>query len=92
MNTPAQKLTTDVRVLASDVEELIKATAAQSGEKLTAARARMQTAVTNATDAVVIRGKDAAEAANRYVYDNPWTAAGVFAAIGFVAGFLIGRR
>ena len=92
MNTPAEKLTTHVKVLASDVEELIKATAAQSGEKLAAARFRVQTAVANAGDAFVIRGKDAADAADRCVRDNPWTATGVAAAIGVLLGVLIGRR
>jgi ElaB/YqjD/DUF883 family membrane-anchored ribosome-binding protein len=92
MNAPTEKLATDVKVLTGDIEELIKATAAQSGEKLAAARRRVQTAIADAGDAAVIRGKEAAEATDRYIHDNPWTAVGVSAAIGILLGLLIGRR
>jgi ElaB/YqjD/DUF883 family membrane-anchored ribosome-binding protein len=40
----------------------------------------------------MIRGKEAIEVTDRYVYDNPWTAVGVSAAIGILLGLPIGRR
>ena len=92
MNAPAEKLVTDVKVLASDLEELIKATAAQTGEKLNAARARVQAAVANAQETVVVRGKDAARATDQYVRQNPWEALGITAGLAAIIGFLIGRR
>jgi ElaB/YqjD/DUF883 family membrane-anchored ribosome-binding protein len=38
------------------------------------------------------RTKDAAKAADTYVRENPWTALGVAAGIGIVAGLLMRRR
>ena len=92
MNAPAEKLAADVRILAADVEELVKATAAQSGEKLAAARSRVQAALADARDTVVVQGRVAAEATDRYVRDNAWGAVGVSAGIGVIIGILIGRR
>jgi len=92
MNAPAEKLVGDVKVLVADVEELVRATAAQSGEKLAAARARVQAALATARETVVVRTKEAAQATDEYVHENPWTSVGVSAGLGFVIGFLIGRR
>ena len=92
MNAPAEKLVADVRILATDVEELVRATAAESGEKLTAARSRVQTALARAKDTVVVQGREAAATTDRYVRENSWTAVGVSGAIGFIVGLLVGRR
>jgi ElaB/YqjD/DUF883 family membrane-anchored ribosome-binding protein len=92
MNAPVEKLAADVRILVADVEELVKGTAAQSGEKLAAARSRVQAALVNAKDTVVVQGKTAVEATDRYVKENTWTAVGVSAGIGLLVGLLIGRR
>jgi ElaB/YqjD/DUF883 family membrane-anchored ribosome-binding protein len=79
-------------VLVSDIEELLKATAAQSGEKVTAARARLEASLAEARETVVLRGREAARATDRYVHDNPWTAIGASAGVGLLIGLLIGRR
>lgn len=92
MNAPAEKLVGDVKVLVADVEELVRATAAQSGERIAAARARVQAALATAKDTVVVRTKATAEATDEYVHQNPWTSVGVSAGLGFLIGFLIGRR
>ncbi len=96
MNAPAERIVSDVKVLVSDIEELVKATAAQSGEKITAARARLQTALMEARDTVSLRTKQAAEVTDRYVHENPWKAvgisAGVSAGIGLLIGLVIGRQ
>ena len=92
MNAPAEKLITDAKVLASDLEELVKATAAQTGERLTAARARVQATLVNAQETVVVRGKEAARATDQYVRQNPWEALGITAGVAVIVGFLIGRR
>jgi ElaB/YqjD/DUF883 family membrane-anchored ribosome-binding protein len=92
MNAPAEKLAADVRVLKTDVQELVRATAAESSEQLAAARHRIQSALTNAGDTIVMQGRHAAEATDRYVRDHTWTALGASAAIGFVVGLLVGRR
>lgn len=92
MNAPAEKFVGDVRILATDVEELVKATAAQSGEKLAQARTRVQSALVNARDTVVLRGSEAAHAADQYVHQNAWKAVGISAGIALLVGLLIGRR
>lgn len=92
MNATTEKLVGDVKVLANDVEELLKATAAQSGEKIAEARTRAQAAIARARTVAVEQGKQAAQTTDRYVRENPWAAIGVSAAIGLLVGLLIGRR
>ena len=95
----AQKLVSDYKVLVSDAEELIQATASQSTEKIAEARTRMQQALldlkprlANAEAVLKDKARAAASAADDYVHDNPWVAMGAAAGIGIVIGLLIGRR
>ena len=92
MNAPAEKLVGDVKVLVSDVEELLKATATQTGERIAGVRARAQAAITQSGNAAVEQGRQTARAANEYVHENPWSAVGVSAGIGLLIGLLISRR
>jgi ElaB/YqjD/DUF883 family membrane-anchored ribosome-binding protein len=92
MSAPTEKLIGDVKVLANDVEELLKATAAQSGEKIAEARVRAQAAIARARTVAIEQGKQAAQTTDEYVRENPWAAIGVSAAIGLLVGLLIGRR
>jgi len=92
MNAPAERLVADVKVLKTDVQELVRATAAETGEQLAAARNRVQSALVGASDTVLMQGRQAAEMTDRYVRENSWTAVGVSAAIGFFIGLLVGRR
>jgi ElaB/YqjD/DUF883 family membrane-anchored ribosome-binding protein len=93
------KLVSDVRVLVSDTEELLRATASQTGEKIAEARVRMQQAVSNlkpdiarAEAAIRRNAAWAASNADAYARENPWTVAGISAGLGLVIGLLIGRR
>ena len=43
-------------------------------------------------ESVIARGHEAAQSANVYVRDNPWTAVGLGAAAGVIVGMLISRR
>lgn len=92
MNAPVERVVGDVKILAADIEELVKATATQSGEKIAEARARVQQALAIAKDTVVVRGSEAARATDRYVHENAWKAVGISAGIAFLVGLLIGRR
>jgi ElaB/YqjD/DUF883 family membrane-anchored ribosome-binding protein len=91
----SQKLVTDFRVLLADAEELARATAAQTGEKITDLRSRIQQEAAaikpklERAEAVV---KDAAGKTDAYVRANAWATAGVAAGIGFVLGVLLSRR
>jgi ElaB/YqjD/DUF883 family membrane-anchored ribosome-binding protein len=93
------KLIEDLKVVAQDVEELLRATASQTGEKLSEARARAEESLrsarirlSEASDEVAERTRAAATAADEYVRDNPWHAVGIAAGIGFAVGLLIARR
>lgn len=94
-----EQLITDFKVVAADVEALIKATANQGGESLTnlrnKAEASLATAKSKMADAqetIVEKSKVAAKATDEYVHENPWKSIGLSAAVGLVIGLLIGRR
>lgn len=93
------KLMQDLKIVISDAEELLRATASQAGEKATAAREKVQDSLHRAKvklaeveDIMIDKGKQAARATDEYVHDNPWHAVGIAAGIGLVIGLLIGRR
>jgi ElaB/YqjD/DUF883 family membrane-anchored ribosome-binding protein len=96
MRTQAsEKLVTDFRTLVSDAEELARATAAQTGEKITDLRSRIQ------QEAAAIRPqlaraeaavKDAAGKTDTYVRENAWTTVAIAAGVGLIAGLLLRRH
>jgi ElaB/YqjD/DUF883 family membrane-anchored ribosome-binding protein len=93
------KLAQDFKVVVADVEELLRATASQAGEKVSAVREKVQDSVhrakvklAEAEDIVVDKGKQAARVTDEYVHDHPWRAVAVAAGIGLIIGLLIGRR
>ena len=93
------KLMEDLRTVFADVEELLKATASQTGDRITAARAKAEESLKVAKArlaevqaAVAAQTKAAAKAADDYVRANPWQAVGISAAVGFMFGMLITRR
>jgi len=86
------------RVLAQ-MEEYLRATASQTGEKLGVMRESLQEGinklknrVADTTEIVVDKTKVAARATDDYVNDNPWRAMGIAAAVGMIVGILISRR
>ena len=94
-----EKLVADLKIVVADAEELLRATAAQAGEKVSAARERIQASLaaakvklTEAERALLEKSKLAAKATDEYVRENPWQAVGVAAAAGLVLGILISRR
>lgn len=98
-NVSSQKLIEDLSAVVSDAEELLKATASQTGERITAARARAEDTLrsakvrlADAQEAMLDKAKEAAREADEYVHENPWKAAGIAAAVGVLIGALISRR
>lgn len=94
-----EKLMQDLKLVAQDVEELLKATANQTGEKISAARARAEESLRGAqkhlfeaSDEAAARARAAAAAADDYVRDNPWQAVAIAAGVAFIIGLLVGRR
>jgi ElaB/YqjD/DUF883 family membrane-anchored ribosome-binding protein len=98
-NVTKEQLIHDFKVVIEDAEALLKATAGQSGEALSAARTRAGESLATAKAkmheaeaALVARTKAAAKATDEYVHMHPWQAIGVAAGLGLVIGVLIGRR
>lgn len=94
-----EKLVEDLKVVVADAEELLKATANQTGERIEAARARAEESLraakvrlAEARASVVEKVKIAAKTTDDYVHENPWQAVGIAAAFGLVLGALISRR
>jgi ElaB/YqjD/DUF883 family membrane-anchored ribosome-binding protein len=94
-----EKLVSDLKVLISDTEELLRATAGQAGDKIAVARERIQSSLAvykdkliDAEQALMERTKEAARATDEYVHEHPWQAVGAAAGIGFLLGMLIARR
>lgn len=98
-NNNKQKLVSDMKVVVSDAEEILRATAGVAGEKMIDLRERIgerlrdaKLRIADAEAALVDRTKAAARATDDYVNENPWQAVGIAAGIGLLLGIIIGRR
>lgn len=98
-NTSKQKLVSDMRVVVSDAEEILRATAGVAGEKMVDLRERIaerlrdaKLRLADAEAALVDKTKAAARATDDYVHDNPWKSVGIAAGVGFLLGLLVNRR
>lgn len=94
-----EKLATDLRRIIGDAEELLRATANQAGEKVAAARARVQDSLDSAKLKLELLGEEAADqaraavrATDDYVHDHPWQSVGIAAMVGLVLGMMISRK
>jgi len=94
-----EKLVADLKVVVADAEELLRATASQAGEKVSAARERIQASLAaakvklnDAERALLEKTKETAKATDEYVHDHPWKAVGIAAGAGLLLGILISRR
>lgn len=93
------KLISDVKLVIADTEELLRATAGQTGEKIAELRAKTQDRLAaakikmaDAEAALVDKAKQVGRATDDYVHDNPWRSVGIAAGVGVIVGLLIGRR
>ena len=97
--TAREKLENDLKLVMTEAEELLKATAGQAGDQIQSVRARVQETIAAAKaggvdleQAAIDGAKAAAKATDSYVHENPWPAIGVAAALGLVAGWILGRK
>jgi ElaB/YqjD/DUF883 family membrane-anchored ribosome-binding protein len=97
-DTSKEKLVTDLKNLINDAEELLRATANQAGEKASVARQKIEQSLVEGKKALADaekllreKTKEAADVADDYVRENPWSAVGIAAAVGLVLGLLIRR-
>jgi ElaB/YqjD/DUF883 family membrane-anchored ribosome-binding protein len=93
------QLASDIHVLVSDAEELLKSTAAYSGESVNAARVKFQATLENvkgrvaaAQSAAMGKVNETAKASYDYVRENPWKMVGVAVAVGLVVGVLLHKK
>jgi len=94
-----ERLVTDMKAVIADAEEILHATADQAGEKITALRARItqrlqdaRRRLAEAEAALEAKARAAARATDAYVHENPWKAVAIGTGIGFLVGFILGRR
>jgi ElaB/YqjD/DUF883 family membrane-anchored ribosome-binding protein len=92
------KIVADLRVLAADTEELLRATADQTGQRVAAARGRADESLlaarahmADARDAALAKARAAGRATDGYVHANPWQVIAVSAFAGLVIGALLTR-
>lgn len=97
--TPKKELVADLQMMVADAEELINATASQTGEVASLARSRIQKSLEvvksrlhEAEAAVRERARQSARAADQYVHANPWQSIGISVCAGIIVGMLIRRH
>ena len=96
---PREKLIAEMKQMVSDTEELLSATASQTGDIATLARGRIQNSLKvvkkrlhAAEVSVISHTREGAKAADKYVHDYPWQSIGIFACVAVVVGMLIKRH
>ena len=94
-----EKLAADLKQVVADAEDLLKATAGQTGEKVQQVRAKVEESLKQARERMIKvehlaldRAKEAAKTTDAWVHHNPWQAIGIGAAAGFVIGWLMNHR
>ncbi|SRR5690554_1462342 len=101
MNTEVttDQLIADLKTVMRDAEALLKATSAQTGEKIQEIRARAEESLQQARsrlsaveDEALRRAREVSDAAEIYVRENPWQSVGIAAGVGLLLGLLLSRR
>jgi ElaB/YqjD/DUF883 family membrane-anchored ribosome-binding protein len=94
-----EQLVADLKVVMQDAEALLRATSAQTGEKIQEVRARAEASLrqakahlTEIQDEALKRAREMADATEEYVRENPWQSVGIAAGVGLLLGLLLGRR
>jgi ElaB/YqjD/DUF883 family membrane-anchored ribosome-binding protein len=92
------KLMADLRVLASDMEQLLKVTASQTGDRVALVRAKAEASlqaakirVADLQQVAMARTRVAGRATDAYVRANPWQVLAIGAFAGLVLGLMLGR-
>ena len=88
MDVTTDRLMHELKNVVGEAEELLKATASQSGEHIARVRARAEESMRSAR----ARMKDTGKQLDEQVRGSPWTAIGIAAGVGLVLGILLGRK
>lgn len=94
-----EQLVSDLKTVMQDAEALLRATSAQTGDKIQEVRARAEESLRQARqrlgsleEQALKSAREMAEATQEYVRDNPWQSVGIAAGVGLLLGLLLGRR
>ena len=94
-----EKLLSDIKVVASDAEAILRETASLTGDNVAILRARiderlqdLKVHLADAQAALVERGKSCACNCDSCVRENPWQSVGIATVVGLAVGIIIGRR
>ena len=94
-----QKIKQDLQTVVIDAEELLKATASQTGERVEKIRVRAEESLraarvrlAEASAVVGQKARVAADSVDDQVHKHPYATAGIAAGVGLLIGLLIGRR
>jgi ElaB/YqjD/DUF883 family membrane-anchored ribosome-binding protein len=95
----ASQLVDDLTAVVRDAESLLRATAAQTGNRIEEVRARAEETVRQAKERLagveeqaLERARLLAGEADQYVRGNPWQAVAVAAGVGLLLGLIMSRR
>ncbi len=93
------RLIEDFKTVIHYAEELVKATADQTGDKIGAVRGQAEKSLREARrkldemeNNIIGRGKAAAKATDQLVHEKPWQSVALASAVGVMLGMLISRR
>jgi ElaB/YqjD/DUF883 family membrane-anchored ribosome-binding protein len=90
-----ERLTSDLKSVVQDAEELMKATAGQAGEKVSAARSRLAAAIESAKASyqrVQEKTVAAAKATDKTIRAHPYESIGIAFGLGLLVGVLVARK
>ena len=99
MNTDTElaneRLTSDLKTVVQDAEELMNATAGQAGEKVSEARSRLAAALESAKatcQRVEEKTVAAAKATDQTIRAHPYESIGIAFGLGLLVGVLVARK
>ena len=90
-----ERLIADLKTVARDAEELIKASAGEVGEKAREARARLTNAVESAKAAchrLEEKAVAVAKATDKVIREHPYQSIGIAFGVGLLIGVLVTRK
>jgi ElaB/YqjD/DUF883 family membrane-anchored ribosome-binding protein len=94
-----EKLSSDFKAVIGDVEDLLKTTAGETGEKIAGLRQRVETKIVEGKkvlsrqrQTVRAKAQEAKASAETCLREQPWTALGIAATAGLLLGSLLRRR
>ena len=90
-----ERLAADIKLLAHDAEELLRATAGEAGEKIKEVRQRLSKALESAKatcEDLQDQTVETAKAADETIREHPYESIGIAFGVGILLGLLVGRR